>query len=213
LEIFDISPEISEKTAVFPGDQAFERGVQLSFEKKDNLLLSWIKTSVHIGAHTDAPNHYHPSGEGMHTRSLENYLGPAQVIEVNIPRGQRILPKDIAHTEISATRVLFKTGSFPDPNKWNDDFNALSPELIHHLSTKGVILAGIDTPSIDPHDSKALESHKAVFQHNMAILEGIVLQEVLPGLYTLLALPLRLKNADASPVRAVLLKGSLPWKK
>jgi arylformamidase len=66
---------------------------------------------------------------------------------------------------------------------------------------------GIDTPSVDPMTSKALEAHNAVADHDMAVLEGVVLDAVPPGLYTLVALPLRIEGADASPVRAVLVAG------
>ena len=99
--------------------------------------------------------------------------------------------------------------SFPDPNQWNGDFNSLSPELIEHLSALNVVTVGIDTPSVDPADSKGLESHQALYRHDLAVLEGIILDRVEPGLYTLVALPLPLKDADASPVRAILLEPGL----
>lgn len=204
---YDISPEISPETAVFPGDTPYSRTVALSFAKGDNLLLSSITGTVHLGAHTDAPNHYHPKGVGIEARSLRYYLGPAQVIEVDLMPDERIRVADLKETKIDAPRVLFKTGSFPDPNQWNKDFNSLSAELIDHLAAQGVVLVGIDTPSIDPAEDKVLESHQAVYRHDMAILEGIVLDEVDAGIYELAALPLKLKGADASPVRAVL------WKK
>jgi arylformamidase len=69
-----------------------------------------------------------------------------------------------------------------------------------------VKLVGIDTPSIDLAEDKVLESHQAVFSHDMAILEGIVLGHVSEGIYQLIALPLKIEGADATPVRAILLK-------
>jgi arylformamidase len=102
--------------------------------------------------------------------------------------------------------VLFKTRSFPNPDRWTSDFASLSPELIEKLAGQGVRLVGIDTPSIDPAEDKALESHQAVLRNDMAILEGIVLDDVAEGEYQLVALPLRIAGADASPVRAVLLR-------
>lgn len=63
---------------------------------------------------------------------------------------------------------------------------------------------GLDTPSVDPYSSKALESHNAIFRHDMAVLEGVVLTGVEDGVYTLIALPLKIQGSDASPVRAVL---------
>ena len=113
-KIFDISPEVSSRTAVFPGDTPFQQDFLLKISSGSNLDLSTIKTTVHIGAHTDAPCHYHVEGVSIEKRDLNYYLGAAQVIEVKIPRGHRILPKDIL-CEIEAPRVLFKTRSYPDP--------------------------------------------------------------------------------------------------
>src|SRR5262249_22987207 len=136
-------------------------------------------------------------------RRLDYYLGPCQVIHVKVGRGQRIRP-DMLTTEIRAGRVLFATGTFPNPEQFNHDFAALSPELVQHLHRQGVKLIGIDTPSVDLVDSKDLPSHKMFLACDMAILEGLMLQEVPDGLYELIALPLRLVGFDASPVRAVL---------
>lgn len=204
--IIDISPEISSKTAVFPGDTAFEQNFLLKIDSGHNIDLSTIKTTVHIGAHTDAPRHYHADGVSMAEQTLNYYIGPAQVIEVFVGKNQRIFAKDLTHVDIEAPRVLFKTSSFPDPNNWNNDFVSLSAELINYLAAKKVILVGIDTPSIDLANDQILESHKAVYQNKMAILEGIVLSHVSAGLYDLICLPLKIVDSDASPVRAILLK-------
>jgi arylformamidase len=204
--IIDISPLISSLIAVFPGDTAFKEEFLMKIDEGDSLTLSKITTTVHLGAHTDAPRHYSSKGQSIEERNLNIYIGLAQVIEVNCPPHSRISILDIANIPIKAPRILFKTKSFPDPNKWNDDFVGLSAELIHYLAEKKVILVGIDTPSIDPATDKDLESHHAVFKNDMAILEGIVLEHVLEGVYELIALPLKIAGADASPVRAVLLK-------
>lgn len=210
LKIFDLSPRISERTAVFPGDTPFSRERLMSFEQGANLELSTIRSTVHLGAHADAPRHYHPQGQTIEQRDLSRYLGPAQVIRVSLPRGERVRPEHLAGREILAPRVLLQTGSFPDPDRWNSDFNSLSPELIEHLHAHGVVLVGIDTPSIDPEQSKALESHQAVYRHDLAVLEGLILQEVPEGVYQLSALPLPIVGGDASPVRAVLWEEAQP---
>jgi len=203
MPLIDISPTISPRIAVWPGDVSFSRDVALDMTDGANLTLSAITTTVHVGAHTDAPNHYARDGQDIAARDLERYYGPAQVIRVDVPPGNRILPEHVT-SDITAPRVLFHTGSFPDPDHWNTDFVSLSPQLIEWLHNQGVQLVGIDTPSIDPFDDKLLESHNAVAARDMAVLEGIVLTHVTPGPYTLIALPLRLEGADASPVRAVL---------
>lgn len=205
MKILDISPLVSESIAVWPGDVPYRRTVAMDVESGDNITLSAIHTSVHLGAHTDAPNHYAKSRKGIASRRLETYYGPAQVIRVDLARGSRIRPEHIDEA-IEAERVLFATGSFPDPNHFNRDFCSLSADLIHCLHELGVRLVGIDTPSIDLCDDRELESHTAVDHHDMAILEGIVLDGVEEGLYTLAAFPLKLEGADASPVRAVLIQ-------
>jgi len=206
LQYFDISPLVSESIGVFPGDVTYSRQESLSFQSGDNLELSAIKSTLHLGAHADAPSHYHREGVGIDQRPLQYYYGDCQVIHVRKPRGSRIYPEDIAHSEVRAPRILLATMSFPNPNNWNSDFNALSAALVEDLAGKGVITLGIDTPSIDPESDKVLESHKTIFKHNMAILEGLVLVDVPEGVYQLVALPLKLQHADASPVRAILVK-------
>lgn len=202
--IIDISPLVSERIGVFPGDVPFSRHVSLQLERGDNIDLSSMHTTLHVGAHADAPRHYARGGAGIDTRPLDLYYGPCQVVRVTVARGARILPADVAES-ITAPRVLFRTDSFPDPNRFDEDFASLSPELVDALHARDVRLVGIDTPSIDPCHDPSLESHQAAARHDMANLEGLVLQHVEPGLYTLVALPLRLEGADASPVRAVLL--------
>lgn len=200
----DISPALRPATAVFPGDTPFKRSVNLSFKEGSHLDLSDIHTTLHIGAHADAPSHYHATGASIEKRDLSLYLGPCQVIEVSCAPSARIRPEDVL-VKVEAPRVLFKTNSFSDPDQWKNDFNSLSPELVHELAQQGVRLIGIDTPSIDPATDKEIQSHQAIFAHDMAVLEGIVLTDVPVGLYHLIALPLKIEGADASPVRAILL--------
>ncbi|HEY8131148.1 MAG TPA: hypothetical protein VII12_04600, partial [Thermoanaerobaculia bacterium] len=118
--------------------------------------------------------------------------------------GERITPEHLNGKVVSAPRVLLRTGTFPDPRNWNNDFASLSPALVDDFYQHGVMLIGIDTPSVDPFDSKALEAHQAFARNDMAMLEGLVLDHVEEGEYELIAPPLRLRGADASPVRAVL---------
>jgi len=207
-ELIDISPLVSARIGVWPGDHAFRRVMQLDIEKGDHIGLSRIETTTHLGAHADAPNHYRAGQPGIAERDLSYYFGDCQVVPVELPRGRRI-GREHVRAEITAPRVLFRTLSFPDPEHWNPDFCSLSAGLVHWLFDQGVRLVGIDTPSIDLQDDPLLESHQAVADHDMAILEGLVLEHVPPGRYTLIALPLRLENADASPVRAALLTANV----
>lgn len=201
--LIDISPLVSPRIGVWPGDTPYRQRYLCRIDQGAHLDLSTIETTVHLGAHADSPSHYRGGGAGIAARSLDRYYGPCQVMRVAVGRGERVLPRHLVGP-ITAPRLLLHTGTFPDPDAWNDDFAALSPELVVALFEQGVRLVGIDTPSIDPQASKALESHQAVADRDMAVLEGLVLAHVPPGRYTLIALPLRLEGADASPVRAAL---------
>ena len=212
-KLYDITPVISERIGVFPGDVSFRRNVSMDFKKGDNLVLSSIQTSLHLGAHTDGPNHYSATGEGIGERDLRIYMGKCLVLHAKSPKGSRVGRQHLASSwqtakSWPAERILVRTGSFPNPDQWNSDFCSFEPSLIEEWAHAGVRLIGIDTPSIDPETSKTLESHQMVAKHNMAILEGIVLTGVPEGLYTLIALPLKIEGADAAPVRAILLEGA-----
>ena len=201
--IRDITPPVSPALAVWPGDTPPTREVLMDMRNGDNLTLSTLRATVHLGAHADAHNHYGREAASIDDRPLEPYLGRAQVIRVDVPRGTRI-PEDALPEKLDAERLLFATGSYPDPNRFNRDFVALEPALVDALHARGVKLVGVDTPSVDLFDSKELPAHNAFLRNDMAILEGLVLDGVPEGLYELIALPLKLVGFDASPVRAVL---------
>jgi arylformamidase len=201
--IYDLTPSISPSLAVWPGDTPPTREILLDMRAGANLTLSTLRSTVHLGAHADGPNHYGRDAPGIDQCRLEHYLGPCQVMRVSVGPGRRITPAMLPE-EVRAERVLLATGTFPSPTSFNEDFAALSPELVDFLHAKGVITVGIDTPSVDLFASKDLPAHAAFLRHGMAILEGLVLRDVPEGVYELIALPLRLEGFDASPVRAVL---------
>lgn len=205
MKIYDITPPITSSLAVFPGDVPYRRAVSMDFSMGHHLALSSYQSTFHLGAHADSSSHYHAKGQGVEERDLVSYLGKCQVIETSPGLRRPLLPQDL-HQAIQAPRVLFKTNTFSDPNLWRDDFASLSPELLRLCAEKKVCLVGIDTPSVDPSDSKTLDAHQVLFQANMAVLEGLLLKDVAAGFYTLIALPLPFVGADASPVRAVLLE-------
>lgn len=203
--IIDITPPITPNLKVWPGDTPPTREVLMEIAKGDTVTLSTLRTTVHLGAHADGPNHYAQGGGDVTTFPLERYVGMCQVVRVEIGRGERVgvehLPRGV---NIVEKRVLFRTDTFPNPEEFTTDFAALSPDLIDVLARRGVATIGIDTPSVDLFDSKELPAHAAMHRNEVAILEGLALGAVDPGVYELIALPLRLAGFDGSPVRAVL---------
>jgi len=202
--LIDISPLVDESIKVWPGDTPFVQTVNVDMHTGANLTLSDIRTSVHVGAHADAPSHYVTDGIDIASRRLDYYIGRCVVLHIRVRRGERITPDHLNGKVVSAPRVLLRTGTFPDPRRWNNDFASLSPALVDDFYQHGVMLIGIDTPSVDPFESKDLEAHQAFARNDMAMLEGLILDHVEEGEYELIAPPLRLRGADASPVRAVL---------
>jgi arylformamidase len=201
--IYDLSPPITERLQVWPGDTPPRREVLLDRKRGANITLSTLRATVHLGAHADAPSHYADDAPTIDACSLDHYLGPCQVVRVAVPRRTRITP-NMLPSPVAAERVLIATGTFPAPEHFNEDFAALTPELVVRLHRQGVRLIGIDTPSVDLFDSEDLPTHQMFLRCDMAILEGLVLAHVPEGVHELIALPLRLAGFDASPVRAVL---------
>jgi arylformamidase len=202
--IWDITPAIGERFPVFPGDTPMT--IEWVTRITDNcpVNVSAIRGTPHIGAHTDAPLHYDPRGAAMAEVPLEAYLGRCRVIHA-IGAGPLVLPEHVERALDSAPpRVLLRTYANAPVTTWDSNFTAIAPDTIELLHARGVILIGIDTPSLDPEQSKTLDAHQRVRAHRMAILEGIVLDDVAEGEYELIALPLKIEAADASPVRAVL---------
>lgn len=210
--LYDISPLLTSDLAVFPGDVELSREVILRCEDGDLVTLSTLRATAHLGAHVDAQSHYEAGGKGIDQTPLSRLLGRCCLVRVPANSDGLI---EAATLELSLSkqrtdggdlpsRVLVATGSYPDPNRWQKNFTALSPESIDWLAHRDVLTIGIDTPSIDPAESKSLPAHAAVNRHGMTILEGLVLKDVPSGDYELIALPLRLVGFDASPVRAVL---------
>ena len=201
--IYDISPLISEKLAVWPGDTPLERQLICDMKRGERQNLSTLRGTVHLGAHADAPSHFGVDGASIAEQPLEIYMGRCRLLRVDAAKGETLQP-DILPAALDAERLLFATCTYPDPSRFSEDFAALSPELIAACKELRVRLVGIDTPSVDLYCSEENAAHAACFEHDIAILEGLRLAEAPAGLYELIALPLRLAGFEASPVRAVL---------
>jgi arylformamidase len=201
--LYDLSPTVRLDTPVWPGDTPFTARLAWSIAQGASVNVSAIATTPHVGSHADAPFHTEPRGETIAEQPLDRYLGPCRVVRV--PPLPLIEPRHIEGLDLaSPRRLLFRSESVRDRRVFPERFTALSPELAALLGERGVLLVGIDTPSVDPFESKALEAHHALARGGVAILEGLVLDGVPEGTYELIALPLKLAGLDASPVRAVL---------
>jgi arylformamidase len=202
--LWDISPPVAAGAPVFPGDAAFEQRWSWTMSADCPVNVSTLTLSPHTGAHADAPLHYDPDGAAIGALDLAPFLGRCRVIHA-IHCGPLVRWEHLAHALADLPeRVLVRTYSTAPVDRWDPALAAFAPETIERLADIGVRLVGIDTASIDPADSKALPSHQVIRRRGLRVLENLLLDEVPEGDYELIALPLRLTTADASPVRAVL---------
>lgn len=202
--LWDISPPVHAGSPVFPGDAAFERHWAWTLGPDCPVNVSTLRLSPHTGAHADAPLHYDPAGAAIGALPLEPYLGRCRVIHA-VACGPLVQWAALAHAlDDLPARVLVRTYARSPVDRWDPALSAFAPETVERLADLGVMLVGIDTASIDPAESKTLPSHQVVRRRGLRVLENLLLDGVPEGDYELIALPLKLTTADASPVRAVL---------
>src|SRR3982751_5442437 len=103
--LYDITPAITPNLAVWPGDTPPTREVLCDIARGDNITLSTLRATVHLGAHADAPSHYGADAPAIDARNLDYYLGPCQVVRVEVPRGVRVTPEMLAQP-VRAERLL-----------------------------------------------------------------------------------------------------------
>ena len=201
--LWDISPVLGTATPPFPGDQAYEQRWTTRIGPGCPVNLTALTLSPHLGAHADAPLHYADDAPAIGLLPLEPYLGPCRVIHA-IGCGPLVTPAHLAHALAELPPRVLVRSCEQAPTSWSEDFTAFAPETIELLAARGVRLVGIDSQSVDPATSKTLDSHHVLLRHDLRVLENLVLDEVPEGDYELIALPLKLVQACASPVRAIL---------
>ena len=202
--LWDISPALHTATPTFPGDTPYSQQWVARIGPGCPVNVSAVALSPHLGAHADAPLHYDPEGAAIGTLDLQPFIGPCRVIHA-IGCGPLLRPAHIAHAMNGLPpRVLVHLYERMPQDRFDAALPAFAPETIEWLADRGVVLVGTDSASLDPAESKALESHQALRRRGLRVLENLLLDDVPEGDYELIALPLKLSTADASPVRAVL---------
>ncbi|KSU83451.1 Kynurenine formamidase [Fictibacillus enclensis] len=202
-KLIDVSMPLSSTVPIWPGDTLFAYELTWTKEESGSVNVGQITMSTHTGTHIDAPFHFDSQGERVLELDLDLYAGTALVVDVR--ERDCVRPEDLESEQLDGIqRVLLKTGSWKDRSVFPAGITCLHESLAPYLFDKGVRLIGVDVPSVDPLDSKELPAHHALHGKGIHILEGLVLDDIEPGEYHLMALPLPLKEGDGSPVRAVL---------
>jgi arylformamidase len=203
-QLWDLSPPVHAGAPVFPGDTPYAQAWGARIGPGCPVNVSTLTLSPHTGAHADAPLHYDDAGAAVGALALDPYLGRCRVIHA-IGCGPLVLWRHLEHALADLPpRVLVRTYERAPLDRWDPDLAAYAPQTVERLADLGVTLIGIDTASIDPASSKTLDSHQVIRRRGLRVLENLVLDDVPEGDYELIALPLKLTTADASPVRAIL---------
>ncbi len=205
-KIIDISRTLSAGAPVWPGDAPFRLERKMSLEGGDPVNLTTLHMSPHTGSHADAPGHVDRAGASIGALPLEPFIGPARVLTVAPGEDRLIATAAFASCDpADPPRILLRTGADGTQPSFKENFPALSPEAAVQLVADGARLVGIDTPGVDRFDSVDLPVHRHFARSGVCWLENLDLSGVVDGIYTLVALPLKIEGGDGSPVRAILI--------
>jgi arylformamidase len=206
--IHDITIPLSASTPEWPGDQPFQCGWTCRREDGQSVNLATITSSFHVGTHADAPLHVESSWPASEALELDAFVGPARVVEVpasyDISRDFEVEQVVELLGGIVPPRVLLRTGYSVATGHFPPDWPCLSASAAEWLVQQGLRLWGVDAPSVDRRESKTLDVHHALLGRNAFVIENLDLRDVAPGQYELIAPPLLVHGADASPLRALL---------
>lgn len=199
----DITQPLNESIAHWPEDEPFRYETSVTKADSGSVNIGRITTSTHIGTHVDAPFHFLDDGKRIAEMEIDRYIGPCKVVDVG--KAPQIDATALQKVISSKTeRLLIKTALPNRPDCFPDEVQPITPDGAAYMHQLGVKLVGVDNPSVDSIASKTLAGHHALHQHDIYILENVMLDHVVEGDYELIALPLAMTEADGSPVRAVL---------
>ena len=202
----DVSIPLRNGMVHWPGDAPFERLQTLHIANGDICNLSQLSTSAHIGTHMDAPRHFLEDGKGMETMPIEATIGPARVIFIQHPEIIPVQELEVHHLA-KGERILFKTKN--SERHWKTDefhqkFVHIREDTARYLAKCEVRTVGVDYLSVGGFETGSAETHRALLEAGIWVIEGLNLENVEPGDYELVCLPLRIVGSDGSPARAVL---------
>jgi arylformamidase len=202
--IWDLSPPLGPGAPVFPGDTPYRQEWAARIGPGCPVNVSTLTLSPHTGAHADAPLHYGDEGVAIGEVPLAPYLGRCRVVHALNP-GALVRPEHLAHAMAGLPpRVLVRCYERFPAAHFDDDLPGFAPQTLEMLADAGVLLVGTDSASVDPAASKTLDAHQVLRRRGLRVLENLCLDGVPEGDYELIALPLKLSQACASPVRAIL---------
>ena len=211
MKIIDLTLTISDKIPTFPGSPQ-PNFIPWENIKEDGYNLEVLFLSSHTGTHMDAPHHFLEKGAKIHEISLKKLVSEAALIQCRKNGGQSITKTDIQkfeknHGKIeNFSSVIFYTGWQKNLQKkyYFTKNPGLSVSAAKYLTSKKISLVGIDSPSIDLGKDPKFSVHKIFAKKGVLIVENLAnLDKIKSSKFHLVVLPLKLKNATGSPVRAI----------
>jgi arylformamidase len=208
MRIWDISRSLFNGLAPWPGDTAFHYELKWKMAEGATVNVGAVTMGVHNGSHADAPFHFQQGATTIDRMPLETYIGDAVVVDLTsrFVNGDRreITIADLGSVAEARTRILLKTGIWADSKTFPEWIPVIARDVPKWLEARKVKLLGLDLPSVDAIEANVLVNHHALAAANVAIVESLDLSEVEAGTYQFSALPLRIVDGDAAPVRAIL---------
>ena len=197
----DVSVPIYAGMVHFPDNPSIEIDTITHVERGDMCTVSALRMGSHTGTHIDAPIHFLPGGAGAEEVPLDNLIGPARVIEIKDPHAVKA-DELRGHKLGVRERLLFKTSN--SQRCWNTsefvrDFVSIAEDAALYLASLHTLAVGIDYLS-----AGGPETHRALLNAGVAIIEGLNLTGISQGRYELLCLPLKILGGDGAPARALL---------
>lgn len=208
LDIIDLSHFISAAMPVFPGTEAPRLDEAFTIER-NGFAEKMLHLVSHTGTHIDAPGHILSGATRLDGFAIDRFLGPAVVLDVSAVRQRSI---EISDVESYGSRLrnadfaLLHTGwaEHWGAPEYFSPYPVLSPAAAQWLAGLGLKGLGVDTISVDAIDSTTLPVHRAIFAQSMVIIENLAdLQPLLGKEFVFSCLPLKIVDADGSPIRAV----------
>ena len=210
MKIIDNTLTISEKISTFPGSPK-PHFIEWETISRDGYNLELLFMSSHTGTHIDAPFHFVKNGKKIHEIPPERLVNEAILIKIRKKPNEAILKTDIQKFEKKfgaiqvGETVIFWTGW--QKNLEKDIYFTKNPGLsisaAKYLVSKKINLVGIDSPSIDLGKDSKFSVHHILAKNNILIVENLSnLDKIKPMKFHLITVPLKLKNATGSPIRA-----------
>lgn len=208
MKLYDVTVAVSSHVPIYQGDPKVSISVCHAIAEGDPANVSEIRFGVHTGTHVDAPNHFIDGARRVDELDFEKLVGPCRVVEID-HNVDAIEPRHLIGLG-GIDRVLFKTRNsefWSEPERgFRTDFTYISPEAAHVLAGSGVKLVGIDYLSVEKFGSTDFETHYALLEKEVVIIEGVDLRAVSAGDYEIFCLPLKWSGGggDGAPARTVL---------